>query len=138
VEPHRVERNPRRPWHDDGMKYAAIVTVLAAALAGCGGKKPSPAAPAPTSAGAPVGTLKELQNGDRACYVVVATDAGEQSIEGDFELCAGGGRDASALIGQRVTWTTTKANVLAASCEGDVDCGKSDEVDLVDSITAAP
>ena len=121
-----------------GMKYVAIVTVLAAALAGCGGKKASPAAPAPTTAGAPVGTLKELQNGDRACYVVVDTDAGEQSIEGDFELCPGGAQDASALIGQRVTWTTEKANVLAASCEGDVDCGKSDEVDLIKTLSAAP
>ena len=45
---------------------------------------------------------------------------------------------ATALVGQRVTVTTRKANVLAASCQGDVDCGQSDEVDLVETITAAP
>ena len=117
------------------MKHASLLLILLAATA-CGGSKKTPAGPAP-SAG-PVGTLDELQNGDRACYVVVTTDAGQQSIEGDFDLCPGGERDASALIGQRVTWTTEKAKVLAADCEGDVDCGRSDEVDLVTAITAAP
>ena len=121
------------------MKQHVTLTVLiAAVLLGCGGKKPAPAAPAPAPAAGPVGTLKELQNGDRACYVVVDTAGGEQSLEGDFELCAGGGRDATALIGQRVTWTTEKANVLAASCEGDMDCGRSDEVDLITTISPAP
>lgn len=98
--------------------------------AGCSSKKPAPAAPA---AAATV-TLKDLQNGDRACYVVYEQDGEEVSQEGSFELCS----DARALIGKQVTFTTEKANVLAASCEGDVDCGKSDEVDLIVTITAAP
>ena len=114
-----------------------LVLTLVLAAAACGGKKSASTTPTATTAG-PTGTLMELQNGDRACYVIVDTDAGEQSIEGDFELCPGGGHDASALIGQRVTWTTQKANVLAASCEGDVDCGKSDQVDLITTITVAP
>lgn len=96
-----------------------------------------------TGSSGPVGveavTLKELQNGDRACYVVITTAKGEeQSIEGDFDLCPGNSKDASAMIGKRVTYKTKKANVLAASCQGDVDCGKSDEVDLVVEVTAAP
>ncbi len=114
-----------------------LFLALALAAAACGGKKSAPTTPAPGAA-APTGTLKELQNGDRACYVVVDTDAGEQSIEGSFDLCEGGPHDATALIGQRVTWTTEKANVLAASCEGDMDCGKSDEVELIITLTAAP
>ena len=84
-------------------------------------------------------TLKELQNGDRACYVVFTTATGEEkSIEGDFELCKGSSKDATALIGKKVTYRAKKAKVLAASCQGDVDCGKSDEVDVIYEITAAP
>ena len=83
-------------------------------------------------------TLEELQNGDRACYVVVMTPTGEhQSIEGDFDLCKGGPKDATAPFGKKVTYKAKKANVLAASCQGDVDCGKSDSVDLIYEITAA-
>jgi hypothetical protein len=116
---------------------AVLVAALASgSLAACGGKKAGPTTPATPDG--PVGTLRSLENGDRACYVVVETDAGEQSIEGDFGLCPGGDHDATGLIGQRVTWTTTKANVLAAACEGDADCGQSDEVGLVTTITAAP
>ena len=116
------------------IRTVALLSVLA--LIGCGGKAAAPAAPAP--AAGPAGTLKELQNGDRACYVVVDVDGAEQSIEGDFELGPGASKDASALIGQRVTWTTEKAKVQAASCEGNPDCADSDEVDLIVTITAAP
>ena len=116
------------------IRLASLLTVLT--LTACGGKAAAPATPAP--AGGPTGTLKELQNGDRACYVVVEVDGADQSIEGDFELCPGASQDASGLIGQRVTWTTKKANVQAASCQGDPDCADSDEVDLIVTITAAP
>lgn len=116
----------------------AVLTALS--VAACGGSSKPAATPAtPAAAAAPlVGTLTSLEHGDRACYVSLELDGAVQSIEGDFELCGGGSKDATALIGQRVTITRERANVLAASCEGDVDCGKSDEVDLVVSITAAP
>ena len=121
------------------MMKLSFSRALVLALAACAGNRP-PDGPGPTPgpAAVPIGTLEELQNGDRACYVIVTTAAGKQSIEGSFELCPGGGSDASGLIGQRVTWTTEKSNVLAASCEGDMDCGKSDEVELITTITAAP
>ena len=100
------------------MRLPLAILLLASA---CSAKKPAPATPSSTPTGepaaaAPVVTLKDLQNGDRACYVVVETGAGEESLEGDFDLCAGGSNDATALIGKRVTYTTQKANVLAASC----------------------
>ncbi|MBK9032416.1 MAG: hypothetical protein IPL61_14085 [Myxococcales bacterium] len=123
------------------MSLRLVSMVSCALLAACGGKAAGPAAPSPASSAAaagPTGVLKALENGDRACYVVLEDAAGEQSLEGDFDLCEGGPHDATALIGQRVTVTTRKANVLAASCEGDMDCGKSDEVDLVETITPAP
>lgn len=86
----------------------------------------------------PVFTLKALVNGDRACYVVLANKAGEKEREGAFELCAGGPDDASAMIGKRVTYTTERAKVTAASCAGNIDCGKTDIVDLIVTLTAAP
>ena len=124
-----------------------LAAILLLAVAACGGKAPvtstttsAPAAAAAAPAGqiGPV-TLVSLENGDRACYVATkAADGTEASIEGDFELCPGASKDASALIGKSIVYTTEKANVLAASCQGDVDCGKSDQVDMVVSITAAP
>lgn len=123
------------------MQHFLAVVVLAAA---CGGSGAAPVANTPTG---PIASppqppasavLQALQNGDRACYVVVRVGSEEQSLEGDFDLCEGGAKDATALIGKPVTYTTKKAKVLAASCEGDMDCGKSDEVDLVVTLEAAP
>lgn len=116
-------------------KWLAIAALL---LGACSKNAQKPATPVTPTAQTPVGTLKDLQNGDRACYVVIEVDGAEQSIEGDFDLCAGGPKDATALIGKRVTYTTEKAKVQAASCEGNPDCTDSDEVDLVTSISAAP
>ena len=119
-------------------QHVTVAVLIAAALLGCGANDPAPARPDPAPPAGPVGTLKELQNGDRACYVIVESAQGEQSIEGSFELCAGGTQDASALIGKPITYTTERAKVHAASCQGDPECADSDEVDLVSSISAAP
>ncbi len=56
-------------------------------------------------------------------------------MEGDFELCPGGSRDATPLIGKHVTITTEKANIQSADCQGDPDCTKTDTVDLVKTLT---
>jgi hypothetical protein len=96
------------------------------ALAGCQRETP------------PAVTLRALDVGDRACYVVVAADGGTQSLEGDFDLCPGGAQEASALIGQRVLLTQRKERVQAASCQGDPECDRFDEVDLVVAISPAP
>jgi hypothetical protein len=95
---------------------------------------------APPVAAAPLtgeAVLEGLELGDRACYVQLATDAGSTSREGDFELCPGAARDASKLVGKRVVYTAERANVLAASCAGDVDCGKSDVVDIITTLVLA-
>ncbi len=118
-------------------RFAVLILVVA-----CGGSSKQPVGntggPGPAPASEAV-TLKELQNGDRACYVLFTTAKGEDSsMEGDFELCQGASKDASALIGKKVTYKAKKGKVLAASCQGDVDCGKSDEVDVIYEITAAP
>lgn len=100
----------------------------------------APNTDAPPVADAPLtgeAVLEGLELGDRACYVQLATDAGSTSREGDFELCPGAARDASKLVGKRVVYTAERANVLAASCAGDVDCGKSDVVDIITTLVLA-
>ena len=76
-----------------------------------------------------------VEAGDAACYVVVKDSTGaEYTHPGDFELCPGGTHDASNLVGFPVALSFTQGNILAAECEGDVDCGKSDTVKLVSAI----
>jgi hypothetical protein len=95
-----------------------------------------PAATAPPApSGVDSGVLTALEAGDRACYVTVTAADGERSLEGDFELCAGGASDATSMIGQPVTWQTRRERVQAASCQGNPDCPDSEEVDLVVAIS---
>lgn len=76
-----------------------------------------------------VGVLREAVSGDASCYLQLESDSGEIFHESAaFELC----EDAS-LIGQRLKLSYSVENVLAESCQGDVDCGKSDRVVLVTS-----
>jgi hypothetical protein len=83
------------------------------------------------------GTVTDLQNGDTACSMTLKDDRGEEFMEsGDFALCF----QKPSLIGKRVALSYEVANVLAAQCLGDVNCGKSDRIALVSkarSIAAA-
>jgi uncharacterized protein YecT (DUF1311 family) len=82
-----------------------------------------------------VGTIRELVNGDRACYVTLIDDDGERFDEmADFELC---GRERE-LLGRRARLYYEVANVLAAACQGNMDCGRSDSVVLIRSAVVLP
>ncbi|MBE9032180.1 hypothetical protein IQ266_20790 [filamentous cyanobacterium LEGE 11480] len=73
-----------------------------------------------------VGTVQSLVAGDRACYVEILTADGRRTTElASFDICE------QKLVGKRVQFTYKSGKVLAASCEGDVDCGKSDTVMLI-------
>lgn len=73
------------------------------------------------------GILLEAVSGDVACYLLLQSDSGETFDESAvFELC-----DDPALIGQRLKLSYSVENVLAEECQGDVDCGLSDQVVLV-------
>ena len=73
------------------------------------------------------GILREAVSGDVACYLQLETDAGQRFDESAvFELC-----EDPALIGQRLKLSYTVENVLAEACQGDVDCGLSDQVVLI-------
>lgn len=114
------------------MKRSGLLGFLL--LAACGGS--SKPAPGPGVGTAATYTLKEVSQGDAACYVTVTDPAGvETTHPGSFDLCPGGGADASNYIGFPVALTFTKGNLLSAECEGDVDCGTSDEAEIVETIT---
>ena len=102
------------------MKRTGLLLIF---LAACGGSSKGPAGPTPTeekpvpSAAAETVTLVEVSQGDAACYVVVKNaDGNEQTHPGSFDLCPGGGADASNYIGFPVQLTFGKANMMAASC----------------------
>jgi hypothetical protein len=96
------------------------------------------AAPAESRTAPAATTLERLEAGDRACYVVVRDAAGaELSHPGDFELCPGGGADASALVGSRVTLETRRESIQAESCQGNPECTDSETVDLVVAVRPA-
>jgi len=93
---------------------------------------------APEAAAAKQGKLVSLEQGDVACYVELKGKGGEELyLHGDFELCPGGGSDASKLVGQRVAYTTVATQVQADTCEGNPDCSDTQEVPLVLTLTAA-
>lgn len=73
------------------------------------------------------GVLREAVSGDVSCYLSLESDAGETFQEAAvFELC-----EDPSLIGQRLKLSYSVENVLAESCQGNVDCGESDQVVLV-------
>jgi hypothetical protein len=93
---------------------------------------PTPApVEAPLPAAAPAGLiLRGAVAGDRGCYLTV--EGGE---DGELlaipELCPGGPDDATRYIGQRVSLTTERATVAAAECQGDPECGETEQVEVV-------
>lgn len=84
------------------------------------------------------GKLISAQAGDVACYLELEDENGEPFSEmAEFELCEAG----EELWGEQVRLEYVLGNVIAEECQGNPDCGKSDEVALVRSATpiaAAP
>ena len=113
-------------------------------LIGACGESPTaptaPVAPPPTQVEAPLPPqapagliLRGAVVGDRGCYLTV--EGGE---DGELlaipELCPGGPDDATRYIGQRVTLTTERATVSAAECQGDPECGETEQVEVVRAV----
>ena len=81
------------------------------------------------------GTPISFQNGDTACFVTLKDDRGVTFEEAaDFDLCV---KDKS-FKGKRLALTYKTARVMAASCQGDPDCKKSDTIVLIVSAKPAP
>ena len=62
------------------------------------------------------GVLKELQNGDRGCYVVLEDDT---NLIGEHDLCV---PETEALVGKPVSLEMVTANTQSPDCEGDLEC----------------
>ena len=76
------------------------------------------------------GRVTGVEAGDVACYLTLEDADGESFTEmAAFEIC----EQQAQLVGQQVALSYVMENVLAAECQGDVDCGKSDRVALVTS-----
>jgi len=81
------------------------------------------------------GTPTAFQNGDTACYVTLKDDRGATFDElADFDLCT----MEKSLKGKRLALTYKTARVMAASCQGNPDCKKSETVVLIASAKPAP
>ena len=113
-------------------------------LLACGGSEDDRAGtepPATTSTTRPAAatvTLISVESGDAACYLEVEDAAGtEETLAAAFELCPGGERDASGLVGRKVVLERRPGEILADSCEGNPECKESKTVDLVVEVKAA-
>ncbi len=72
------------------------------------------------------GTVTRVENGDRACYIGL-TDADNNTFVqfADFSICQ------QDLVGARVQLTYGTTDILARSCQGDVDCGRTEAATII-------
>lgn len=99
----------------------------------------APVAEAPTApAAAPASTVSVVSvvSGDAACYVELkAADGATTTYSSDFELCPGGSKDATPLIGKSVAATFETITVQSPECQGDPACTKTVEAQGVATLT---
>lgn len=111
-------------------KFTLITALLAVAL----GTSPALTAAGTVQIGGESkpasGTITALVAGDTACYLTLEDDGESVDLMAAFEIC----EQESALVGHRVALSYSMENVLAAECQGDMDCGKSDRVALVSAV----
>lgn len=123
------------------MMRFALVSIVLTSFAACGSSTPATSTTPATglSTEAPIGTLTALEQGDLGCYASIAQAGGEPEPHlATFDLCPGGEIDASALIDQRITWTTALLDVPAESCQGDPECTEYEKAPVIETISAAP
>lgn len=73
-----------------------------------------------------VATVSSLVSGDRACYVDLVDANDKKTTQfATFEICE------QDILGAEVQLTYETENILAYSCQGVVDCGKSDTATLI-------
>ncbi len=76
-------------------------------------------------------TITGAQTGDRGCYVS-GTEVGE--AKKSWELMAEHGCESALVVGESYVLTWSPWSVLAAACEGNMDCPLSDTEPLVTGI----
>jgi len=74
------------------------------------------------------GVVRQLQNGDISCVMVMQDEQGKEFIEAaQFDICF----QKPSLIGRRVGLKYRMENVQAESCQGDPACKKTTRIALV-------
>ncbi len=82
----------------------------------------------------PIATVKKMTAGDRACYVEIVDLQGKPSTQfASFPICEQDQR----FLNQRVQITYTVGKIVAASCQGNIECGKTDSVMLITKMRLA-
>jgi len=80
------------------------------------------------------GIIQRMVPGDIACYIDIADAYGIQYQEmADFQIC-----DQRHLINKNVKFYYQKTNVLAASCNGNPDCRRSDVAYIINYVEEIP
>jgi hypothetical protein len=77
------------------------------------------------------GKLLAAEVGDVACYLSLESGGQEFSEMATFEVC----EQAERCRGKQLQLQYRRENVLSAECQGDMDCGKSDSVELISAIS---
>lgn len=73
-----------------------------------------------------IATVSSLVAGDRACYVDLVDADGKKTTQfARFEICE------QDILGAQVQLVYETSNILAFSCQGDIDCGRSDKATLM-------
>lgn len=111
-----------------GAQAPALAASEKAATPGAVASSPAkPAGPASASSADDIVRIKGLNPGDIACYVELENARGKRSEEmADFALC-----EQPKLIGQRVRLKRKAERVMAASCQGNPECKKTQTVNLI-------
>lgn len=112
---------------------SASIDKAGATTASSAASASKPAASASTGASAEAVLIKALNPGDTACYMTVENARGKRSEEmASFELC-----ERPKLVGQRVFLKRKAEKVMAASCQGNMDCKKTQTVNLIVGVEKA-
>lgn len=110
------------------MRMLAGVATGVMALAGPAWAQSAPERP--TS-----GTLVSAEAGDVACYLRIRDGNGQtRNWMASFEMCEG----AEARVGRHFALSWRAGNVLYPSCQGNMDCGRSLRVMLIDGMQPLP
>ncbi|MGL5080571.1 MAG: hypothetical protein ACRC8A_03705 [Microcoleaceae cyanobacterium] len=73
-----------------------------------------------------IATVQRLVSGDRACYVELIDSNGQASTQfAEFDICD------QDLVGKQVQLTYKPGKIMAESCQGNPECGESEEVMLI-------
>jgi hypothetical protein len=123
-----MSKAPLAPGDRLAQAEAATTQTMATALRKATLAPPSPTVTVGGQRKLAEGTVMNLENGDSVCYITLVDPAGRVHQElADFALC----EVPEKLLNRQVTLSYITSTVMAAACEGNTRCTKTDKVALV-------